>query len=236
LKEKRLESIGRASVAEFVATFGLVFIGAGTGMMIGGDTAGLIGVALAHGIVLAVLVSVTGHISGGMANPAVTIGLWVTGKLETGRTLVYIVVQLAGAVAAALLLKLVIPETFYQAGFGGTPLVNSTLGIDTGKAVLIEAILTFLLVFAVFGTAVDDRRPFSNTAGLTIGLVLTFDILMGGLLTGASMNPARTFGPGFVSGTWTDWWVYWVGPIAGSIIAAVLYWTAFLKGKEPATP
>jgi len=134
------------------------------------------------------------------------------------------------------MLKLLIPTLIYDAASGGTPTVNTALGIGAGKAVLIEAVLTFFLVFAVYGTAVDDRGPFSKTAGLTIGLVLAFDILAFGPFTGAAMNPARAFGPALVSGTWTDWWVYWVGPIAGGIIAGVVYWTAFLRSKEPATP
>jgi glycerol uptake facilitator-like aquaporin len=116
----------------------------------------------------------------------------------------------------------------------GTPLLGA--GVGTGKGILIEAILTFFLVFAVFGTAVDPRGPLAKTAGLTIGLVLAFNILAAGPLTGASVNPARTFGPGLVSGTWTNWWVYWVGPIAGAVIAAGLYWSVFLKDSEPALP
>jgi aquaporin TIP len=232
-----VEGLSRSAVAEFVATFALIFIGAGTGIVVGAsDASGLIAVALAHGLVLAIMVSVLGHISGGVVNPAVAIALWVTGKLDTFRTGVYIVAELLGAIAGALMLKLLIPGQIYDAASGGTPTVNVSLGIGSGKAVLIEAVLTFFLVFAVYGTAVDDRGPFSTTAGLTIGLVLTFDILAFGPFTGASMNPARTLGPGLVSGTWTDWWVYWVGPIAGAIIAAVVYWGVFLRNKEPATP
>ena len=128
-------------------------------------------------------------------------------------------------------------ETRRQADVFGATLVNAQItGFGVGKAVLLEAVLTFFLVFAVFGTAVDDRGPFGKTAGFTIGLVLTFDILAGGPLTGASMNPARSLGPALASGNGTDWWVYWVGPIAGGIIAAVVYWGVFLRGKEPAKP
>lgn len=230
-----MESTSKAAVAEFIATFALIFIGAGSVVMaVNGLGSGLVGVALAHGIVLAVVVSVTAHISGGLVNPAVAIGLWVTGKLATGRMVVLVIAELAGATFGALLLRLVVPEALWRTAALGTPLLLPGLGV--GKGILLEAILTFFLVFAVYGTAVDDRGPFGKTAGLTIGLVLTFDILAGGPLTGASMNPARTFGPGLVSGTWTDWWVYWVGPIAGAVIAAVVYWMVFLKDKEPATP
>lgn len=229
-----MESIGKAAVAEFIATFALIFIGAGA--VIVGAQAGLVGIALAHGLTLAIMVSILAHISGGCVNPAVTIGLWVTGKLETHRTAIYIVAEVAGAIAAAYLLKLIIPGAVFDGAKGGTPQVVDLEGFGAGKAVLMEAVLTFFLVFAVYGTAVDDRGPFSKTAGLTIGLVLTFDILMGGPFTGAAMNPARSFGPALASGTWTDWWVYWIGPIAGGIIAGVVYWGVFLRGKEPATP
>jgi aquaporin TIP len=225
---------GRAAVAEFVATFALVLIGAGAVVLFDAGRLDLTGVALAHGLVLAVMVSVTAHISGGHVNPAVTIGLWVTGKVSSSRTIAYIVAQLLGAVAGALLLKYLIPANVFDAGGGGAPSVDPS--IATGKAVLIEAVATFLLVFAVFGTAVDDRGPFPKTAGFTIGLVLTFDILAFGPWTGAAMNPARWFGPALATAEWADWWVWVVGPVAGGVIAAVTYWAAFLRGREPATP
>jgi aquaporin Z len=229
-----VEGLGKSAVAEFIATFALIFIGAGSVLVSGGDA---VAVALAHGLVLAIMISVVAHISGGLVNPAVAIGLWVTGKIETSRAVVSIAAELAGAIAGAFLLKLIVPAEIFDPGRGGTPTVNPDIpGFGVGEGVLLEAVLTFFLVFAVFGTAVDDRGPFSKTAGLTIGLVLTFDILMGGPFTGAAMNPARSFGPALASGTWTDWWVYWVGPIAGAIIAAVVYWGVFLRDKEPATP
>jgi len=88
----------------------------------------------------------------------------------------------------------------------------------------------------VFGTAVDEHGPFAKLAGFPIGLVLTMDILAAGPLTGAAMNPARSFGPALISGTWTDWWVYWIGPVSGGIIAAGIYWFTFLKDREPVLP
>jgi len=229
-----VESTGRAAVAELVATFALIFVGAGSVVIADPTGSGLVGIALAHGIVLAVMVSVTAHISGGLVNPAVTIGLWVVGKLTTPRAGVLIAAQLVGATLGALLLKAVFPAELLAATDGGTPVLAR--GTSVAQGILLEGVLTFFLVFAVFGTAVDDRGPLARTAGFTIGLVLTFDILVGGPLTGASMNPARTFGPGLVSGTWTDWWVYWVGPISGALVAAMLYWGVFLRGREPATP
>lgn len=225
---------GKAAVAEFVATFALVFIAAGSVIVAGPYGTGFVGVALASGFVLAVMVSVTAHVSGGHVNPAVTVAVWVVGRIGTARAVVYVVAQLAGGIFGALLLRLVVPPAVWKAAKLGTPLLAT--GVGGGKGVLTEAILTFFLVFAVFGTMLDDRGPFSKTAGLTIGLVLAFDILAGGPLTGAAANPARSFGPALVSGTWTGWWVYWVGPPAGGVIAAVLYSYAFLRDAEPAVP
>ena len=230
-----MENAGQKAVAEFVATFALVFVGAGSVIVassppLGGS--GLIGVAIAHGLVLAVMVSVIGYLSGGHVNPAVTVAAWVTGNIRTALAGVYVVSQLAGATVGALLLRLVFPEGAWRHGALGAPLVNHAAGMTSGKAAVLEAILTFFLVFTVYGTAIDDRGPFSKIAGLPIGLVLTFDILAGGPLTGAAMNPARAFGPELVAGGWSDWWVYWIGPIGGGIIAAAVYWFTFLEGRE----
>jgi aquaporin Z len=225
-----LERIGQRATAEYFATLALVFIGAGS--VVVSQASGLVGVALAHGLVLAVMVSVTAHISGGHVNPAVTISAWVTNQIKTGAAVVYILAQLAGAATGAALLRLAVPESIWKLTKLGTPAVGHSFGITNGKAVLLEAILTFFLVFVVYGTAIDDRGPFTKIAGLPIGLVLTFDILAAGPLTGAAMNPARWFGPALVSGSWTDWWVYIIGPVGGGVIAASVYWFAFLGGRE----
>ena len=229
-----MESLGKAAVAEFVATFALIFIGAGAVILLAQGELDLVGVALAHGLVLAIMVSITGHISGGQVNPAVSIALWAAGKLSTQRAAVLIVAQLLGAVVGALLVRFVVGGDAFDVGGAGAPAL--ALGVAAGKGIVLEAILTFFLVFAVFGTAVDDRGPWSKTAGLTIGLVIAFDIMAFGPLTGAAMNPARWFGPALVGGLWNDALVWIVGPIAGGIIAGVLYTTVFLRGKEPATP
>ena len=229
-----MEKTGTAAIAEFVATFALIFVGAGAVILNMNGQLDLTGVALAHGLVLAIMVSVTAHLSGGLVNPAVTIALWVTGRLPTVRAGVLIVAQLAGAIAGAFLLKFVIPVELFDAGGGGAPALGDTIAV--GKAVVIEAITTFFLVFAVFGTTVDDRGPFSKTAGLTIGLVLAFDIMAFGPYTGAAMNPARWFGPALATTEFSDWFVWIVGPVAGAIIAGVLYWSAFLKDREASTP
>ncbi|HET9309716.1 MAG TPA: aquaporin [Actinomycetota bacterium] len=229
-----MEGTGKAAVAEFVATFALVFVGAGAVILNANGQIDLTGVALAHGLVLAIMVSVTVHISGGMVNPAVAVSLWVTGKVSTPRAGALIVAQLAGAIAGAFLLEFLVPAELFGSGNGGIPALGD--GVTIGKGILIEAVTTFFLVFAFFGTIVDDRGPFSKTAGLTIGLVIAFDIMAFGPYTGAATNPARWLGPALATTDWADWYVWIVGPIAGGIIAGVLYWSVFLKDKEPATP
>jgi aquaporin TIP len=229
-----VDNVGKASVAEFIGTFALIFFGAGAIVMTGGSD--LVAIALAHGLAIAIMVSLMAHISGGVFNPAIQVALWVTGKMPSARSAIYIAAQLLGAAAAAYVLKYVAPASLFDAptANGGLPAVAPAIAV--GKAVVIEAILTFFLVWAVFATAVDDRGPFAKTAGFTIGLVITIDIFAAGAYTGAAMNPARWFGPALATGDWTNWWVWIVGPIAGGIIAASVYWAAFLRDREPATP
>ena len=230
-----MDSVGKAAVAEFVATLALIFIGAGAVIQaVGSGQLDLVGVALAHGLVLAIMVSITGHISGGLVNPAVTIALWVAGKIPTFRAGILIVAQLLGAVVGALLVRLVVGGDLFDAGGAGAPALGPDVSVGTG--IVLEAILTFFLVFVVFGTAIDPRGPWNKTAGFTIGLVIAFDILAFGPLTGAAMNPARWFGPALVGGLWDDAIVWIVGPIAGAIIASVVYTSVFLRGKEPVAP
>jgi aquaporin TIP len=229
-----LENTARAAVAEFISTFALIFIGAGAVIMNANGQLDLTGVALAHGLVLFIMIGVTAHLSGGLVNPAVAIALWTTGKLPSGRTVVLIGAELLGAIAGAFLLKALEPTALFEGGNGGIPALAPLYSV--GKGILFEAVGTFFLVFAVFGTAVDDRGPFKMTAGLTIGLVIAFDIMVFGPLTGAAMNPARWLGPAIATGDYTNWYVWLVGPISGGIIAGVVYWFTFLKGKEPATP
>lgn len=229
-----MRTVWQQFIAEFFGTLALVFIGAGA-VVVAGATGGTFAVAVAHGLVLAVMVTAVGHISGGHFNPAVTVGAWVAGKIETARAGWYIVAQLAGAAGGAGLLRLSIPDRIWRASFLGTPTVQHQL-TTSGRAVLLEAVLTFFLVFTVFATAVDDRGAFDKIAGFAIGLVLTFDILVGGPFTGASVNPARSFGPALLSGHWTDFWIYVAGPLSGGIIAAAVYWLAFLRDREVYAP
>lgn len=218
----------RAAVAELVATFALVFVGAGASIT-SGFGLDLTGVALAHGLALGAMITVTAHLGGGMVNPAVSIGLWVAGRLSTPRAVVVVGAQVLGAVAAGFLLRYLVPETAFSSASGGTPVIASTLA--PGKAIVFEAVSTFFLVFAVFGAVVDERRPSRTAAGFTIGAVFAFGIMAFGPFTGAAMNPARWFGPALASGAWTDWYVWVAGPVAGGIIGAVVYSTVFLRDR-----
>jgi MIP family channel proteins len=230
-----MRSTAEQAVAEVIGTLALVFIGAGSVVIAtGGVGSGLLGVALAHALVLGVMVSSFGHISGGHFNPAVTISVWVAGKIESARAIVYIVAQLVGAVAGAGLLRWVMPEQAWRDAHLGATVVSSA--ISNSRGALLEAILTFFLVITVFAVAIDDRGVFKSIAGLPIGLVLGFDILVGGPLTGASMNPARSFGPALIGGTWSNFWVYVVGPVLGGLIAASVYSFLFLRAREVSAP
>jgi aquaporin Z len=221
----------RHFVAEFVGTFALVFVG-GASIMIAKDTgspAGLVGIAFAHGLILAVMVSALMRISGHF-NPAVTIGFLATRRIEAAMAGVYILAQIIGAIVAAYVLKWTFPFTLFEATRGGGQAV--ALQVTGGQAFLLEFIATFFLVLVVFGTAVDPKAP--KIGGLAIGLVVTADILAIGPLTGASMNPARSFGPAVATGIYEAQLIYWLAPLAGGIAAAVLYDFLFLRREtEP---
>ncbi len=216
-------------VSEFVGTFALIFIGAGSVATnyISNGALGLIGISTAFGLVVMAMIYATGHISGTHINPAVTIALVATKKMDAKDTLPYIISQLAGASVAGLTLRVIYPTAVAGVNLGTTGL-GPNVGFGTG--VLVEAILTFLLVFTIFGAAVDKRAP-AGFAGFAIGMVVLFDILVGGPLTGGSMNPARTFGPALASGFWANHLVYWIGPIIGSLVAAFLYDGVFAEKK-----
>jgi len=216
-----MPTVWRQAIAEFIGTFALIFIGAGAIIAdkVMGGSVGLTGIALAHGLAIATMVSALGAVSGGHFNPAVTVGFLVTRRIAVTSAAIYVAAQLLGAVVAAAILKSVAPSAAVDAVALGTPALGSETAFAAG--VIIEAVLTFFLVTAVFGTAVDPRAP--KIGGFGIGLVVAMDILMGGPLTGAAMNPARAFGPALVQGFWSDHLVYWVGPLLGGSIAALVY-------------
>src|SRR5262245_12056843 len=216
----------RAAVAELIGTFTLTFIGAGAGALAGGNGAGIVGVALAHGVVLMTIIYAWGAVSGAHVNPAVTLGLAVAGKVDWGKAVAYWIAQFIGAAIAGCLLAWLIGASSEATGLGATvgsltPYAgNTAAGASALKVIVLEAVLTFLLLISIFGSAVMNRN--GNMFGIAIGLTLTSDILMGGALTGASMNPARTFGPALATGHFEYLWMYIVGPCLGAIAAALV--------------
>jgi MIP family channel proteins len=215
------DKLSTSLLAEFIGTFALIFIGAGAGAL--GD-GGLVGVAFAHGLVIIGFAYAYGHISGTHINPAVTLGVWAAGKIDTARAFSYIFFQLLGGVVAAFTLSWILGSR--QGTLGATLLAD---GVTPLVGVVLEAILTFFLVNAVLNAAISGKA--GNLAGVAIGLTLTFCILMGGPLTGGSLNPARSLGPAVASGNFANLWVYFVGPILGGVVAGLLYKTVFEEHK-----
>ncbi len=217
----------KSLVAEFIGTFTLIFIGVGAiaADHITGGKLGLAGIALAHGLAIAVMVSATAAISGGHLNPAVTIAMWTAKKIDARHTIGYVTAQCLGALAAAFLIKMAVPVEALDAISMGVPALGAGISLQMG--LVTEMILTFFLVFVVYGTAVDHRAP--KMGGLFIGLTVALDIMMGGPITGAAMNPARHLGPALLGGGLQNFWLYWVGPVAGGVIAAQVYKTQLEK-------
>jgi aquaporin Z len=201
----------KALLAEFIGTAALVFVGAGAAAA-GGD---LVTVALAHGLVLAGLAYAYGSISGAHVNPAVTLAVAIRGRIKWSEALGYWLAQLVGGVVAAGALFFILGA---GSGLGAT---TPAAGVTPVQAIMVEAILTFLLVNAVLHTA--ERKSPTPFAGMAIGLTLAALILMGGPLTGASLNPARTFGPALFTGTLPQIWIYIAGPVLGASLAAWVY-------------
>lgn len=208
-------------IAEFFGTFTLIFIGVGA---IAADYAtdgalGLTGIAFAHGLAIAVMVSATAAVSGGHLNPAVTCGALAAGKIAAPTAVKYIVAQCLGAVFAAFMVKMAVPSVWLDAVGMGTPAVGE--GVTVGQALIMEIVLTFIFMFVVYGTAIDARAP--KMAGLFIGLTIALDIMAGGPVSGGAMNPARHLGPALMGGGLQNIWIYWVGPILGAVVAALVY-------------
>jgi MIP family channel proteins len=221
-------------LAEFIGTFALIFIGAGAGAL---GIGGLVGVAFAHGLVILCFAYAYGHISGTHINPAVTLGVWAAGKIDSARAGSYIVFQIAGGIVGALMLRWVLGGT--ETGLGATHLAQAlsvngaTINITPAVGMVLEAIMTFFLVNSVMNAGISGKATIPG--GLAIGLTVTFCILMGGPLTGASVNPARSIGPAVATGNFTDLWVYLVGPALGGVLAGVLYKYVF-EERELARP
>ena len=219
----------QATLAELTAVMLFVFVGSGAIIgiaMVGADGGtSLIIAALAHGLAIAALVSAIGRISGGHINPAVTIAVVVTGRISLIKGAMYVVAQLIGALVGAALLLSVIPLA--DQGTLGAHVLN----VDAASGLIVEMVLTFMLVFVIFATAIDTKGP-GHLAPFAIGLTVMVNHFVGVPLTGASMNPARSFGPALAAGEWANHWVYWIGPIMGAVLAAVIYEVIYIRGHE----
>jgi aquaporin Z len=212
--------LARKLVVEFIGAFTLTF--AGVGAIIATQGQNLVAIAFAHGLAIGLMVLAAGHISGGHYNPAVTAGVWATKRIDTTTAVGYVIAQLAGALVAAGALTLCFRDLERNAtGVNlGVPAVGANL--STGNALVMEIILTFFLVFVIYGTAIDRRTP-KAIAGLAIGLTITMGVFAGGAVSGAAMNPSRWFGPAIVQGDFTNFWIWIVGPLVGGVAAAWLY-------------
>lgn len=225
-----MSASNKALLAEFAGLFCFTFIGAGaicTTALTHGEP-GLVGIALAHGLMMAINIAGLGQFSGGHFNPAVTIALWSTGRCGTTQAVRYVAAQLAGSALAAFALRQAFPAEVLGAGaYLGATLPGGA--VTAGQAAWIEFILTFILVTAVFNVAVSSGGA-RNLAPFAIGLTIGVDILAAGPLTGASMNPARSFGPQLITGNWQDAWIYYVGPILGGLAAGWVSHHLLLSG------
>jgi len=230
----------RAWFAEAIATYALVFFGPlaiilsvvafGDGLSI----ESIIMIALGHGAAIGLMVYAFGHISGAHINPAVTIPMMITKKISVADGIGYIIFQLIGAVVAAFSLKAILPEIGAKVNFGTQGGPSELLNNSVMAGITVEIILTFFLVTVIFLTAVHKKAP-AGIHGISIGGMVFLLHLVGVPLTGASMNPARTFGPAVVSGFWELHWLYWVAPIIGGIIAGVIMNYIFVNNAEPET-
>ncbi|TMB91192.1 MAG: aquaporin [Chloroflexi bacterium] len=231
-------------IAEFLGTFGLTFFGAGAicadRLVRGGAAFGpidLLLIASAHAVVLGVMVSALGHLSGAHFNPAVTLGALIGRHITASVAVMYWATQLVAAIAAAGLLLFFFPSAITNGVAVGAPVP----AVDASHAFVVEIVLTIFLVTVVYATAIDPRGAFGKIAGIAIGAVLFFDILVGGPLTGAAMNPARAFGPALVAAAagvggvldGQHFLIYWLGPAIGGVIAALLYQRLLLRDSAP---
>jgi MIP family channel proteins len=209
--------------AEFVGTFALVFAGPGAAVINAYTNGGVtpLGIGLTFGLIVGAMIYAVGHISGAHINPAVTLAFAITRHFPRRDVLPYIFVQLAGAAAASLVTR---------ALYGNVAHLGATLpSHGAGQALVLEIILTFFLMFVIMAVATDVRAQ-GAAAAIAIGGYVALAATFAGPIAGASMNPARSFGPALVSNTWTAWWVYWVGPILGALAGALAY--QIIRGGE----
>jgi MIP family channel proteins len=225
--------------AEFLGTFAIVFIAAGAicadhYLLSQSQTGfGLVGIALAYGFAVAFMVSAVSHISGGHLNPAVTAGVWVMRRLDTLHSISYVLAQLFGSIAAAYLLSAILPESAWVTVGLGTP--DLAPEVTRWRGMVIAGVLAGVIVFVYFATILDERGAFRKLGGFAVGLAVAADVLLGTPFVGASAtNPAEAFGTALVSRHWHNHGVFWIGPLLGGIIGAVIYDRFFLGEQPPA--
>jgi MIP family channel proteins len=215
----------RRAAAEAIAAFSLVF--AGCGAIVADErydgALGAVGIALVFGLVIMAMVYATGHLSGAHVNPAVTLAFTLTRHFRLGDASAYVAAQLAGAAAAAFLLRSAWEDE--PAALGAT-----VPSVGTGTALLYEAAMTALLMFVIMAVATDTRAVGAGAA-IAIGGVIGLASLFGGPVSGASLNPARSFGPALAAGEWTSFWIYVAGPLAGAALGALAY--QLVRGETP---
>jgi aquaporin NIP len=216
-------SLLRRAGSEFAGTYALVTAGCGA-IMVNTQTGALthVGVALTFGLVIAVMIAATGHISGAHFNPSVTIAFALIRRFQWREVPVYIAAQIAGAISAAITLSLLFGDV---ANLGATFPQGSV-----AQSLGLEILLTAVLMFVITAVATDDGAA-GHLAALAIGATVMLDALWGGPISGASMNPARSFGPALIAGAWRDHWVYWLGPLIGAGLGAIVY--QWIRGATP---
>lgn len=225
--------VGRQAFAEFLGAMALIIFGAGSVVATtGGFDSGtaLLIRSLAHGLVIAVMVSAIAPISGGQISPAVTLGLLVARKIRASAAVAIIVAQLLGSIVGALILDGMFSSAQITASRLGTPRLAA--GVSEGTGAFVEFVITFFLAFVVLATAVDPRGAAKQISGVAIGLTVAIGWLIGGTVTGAAMSPGRWLGPAVVSGFLEQAWVYWVGPLLGGGFGALVYAVAFLPRES----
>jgi MIP family channel proteins len=220
--------------AEFLGTFAFVFFSTGAvcaERFLQGAGGGVLGIALTAGLSIAIFSTALGSISGAQFNPAITIGLWITKRVNTMEAFGYWIAQIFGGLAAAFLLKAILPrDEAWQPVLGGTP--DLARDFTRLPAIGLEALITFFLVFVYFATRSEDDFESRARSALAVGLIYTLGILVAGPFSGAALNPVRAFGPALASTHWANQGVYWVGPLIGGTLAGPIY--AALYGKKPA--
>ncbi len=230
MEERGVEERGTAAyIAEFIGTFILVMTITMVVTVWGRPGGVFVVIPLMQAFVLMMLVQTLGNVSGAHLNPAVTIALASIRKIKPADSLIYILLQLSGAILGALFTKAVLLDEGRSISYGATKINESMINVTGG--LLIEAMFTFLLVWAIIGVATNPKAA-RDWAGWVIGATLGMGVMVAAPLTGAGFNPARSFGPALVSGVWTDFWIYIVGPIVGGVVAAVVYYKLFIETHE----